>query len=97
MEKGINVLIHCNAGGKKNIFQSSKFEKFYFLFLVSRSATVTISYLCYKFKLKPDEALKLVRKTRQVCFPNSGFLSQLNKVYNSSENEKETKPEGGEI
>lgn len=48
---------------------------------VSRSATIVISYLCYKLGEKPEEALKILRQSRPVVFPNSGFWQQLQREY----------------
>lgn len=45
----------------------------------SRSATVCIAYLISRdpTAMDPQEALMLLRKTRQMCEPNDGFMEQL--------------------
>ncbi|KAF2209194.1 hypothetical protein CERZMDRAFT_114129 [Cercospora zeae-maydis SCOH1-5] len=43
----------------------------------SRSATVVIAYLMWKYNLTPDEALAQLREGRGVCEPNPGFMEQL--------------------
>merc|ERR1719320_21687 len=44
---------------------------------VSRSATVVVSYIMQKLRLRYIDALTLVRKYRQVVYPNPGFAKQL--------------------
>lgn len=44
---------------------------------ISRSSTITCSYLMKKNKMKFKEALELVRKGRKISTPNSGFEKQL--------------------
>ena len=43
----------------------------------SRSATIVIAYLMWKYKMKYDKASQLVRDKRFVTCPNSGFIQQL--------------------
>ena len=45
----------------------------------SRSATLVIMYLIYKFKISSNTALEMVKQRRQVVDPNNGFLKQLKK------------------
>jgi len=44
---------------------------------ISRSATVVIAYIMWKNKLGVEGALNLVRKKREVIYPNGGFMKQL--------------------
>jgi dual specificity phosphatase 12 len=46
----------------------------------SRSATVVIAYLMWKYGATPEAALKQLCEGREVCDPNPGFKEQL-KVY----------------
>jgi dual specificity phosphatase 12 len=46
-------------------------------FGVSRSATAVIAYLIKKYRITREKALEIVRKGRNVCCPNSGFMTQL--------------------
>eukprot|EP00494_Astrolonche_serrata_P003094 UN03100 len=62
-----NKLIDDSLMGSKNVLVHCNAG-------VSRSATVVISYLCFKFSLTPSEGLKLLRETRAVCMPNEGFF-----------------------
>lgn len=43
----------------------------------SRSATMAVAYLMWKFKVGAKEALEQVCEGRPVCEPNPGFLEQL--------------------
>ena len=43
----------------------------------SRSATLIIMYIMYKFDLKLEIALDLMQQRRSVVDPNKGFLEQL--------------------
>ena len=43
----------------------------------SRSATLIIMYLMFKFNLSLDTALSMVQQRRSVVDPNKGFLDQL--------------------
>ncbi|KAL4504142.1 hypothetical protein ABPG72_020980 [Tetrahymena utriculariae] len=43
----------------------------------SRSTTLVLAYLMKYQKLALDEALNLVRQTREIAQPNSGFMKQL--------------------
>jgi len=44
---------------------------------VSRSATMIIAYLMWKFDLSFDAAHERIRKVRPICNPNTGFTCQL--------------------
>ena len=44
---------------------------------ISRSATLTLSYLMRKYHLSPEQAINLVREVRPCINPNPGFLKQL--------------------
>jgi protein-tyrosine phosphatase len=44
---------------------------------ISRSPTITIAYLMYKFKIYLDDATKLVLNVREYIFPNDNFIMQL--------------------
>lgn len=44
---------------------------------ISRSATIIISYLMKKQKIKYNESIEIVRKKRKKIDPNLGFCSQL--------------------
>ncbi len=43
----------------------------------SRSATIIIAHLMYKYHISRDEALSQLREGRPVCGPNEGFMEQL--------------------
>ena len=45
----------------------------------SRSATLIIMYLMYKFNISLKLALQLVKYRRKVVDPNAGFIEQLDK------------------
>ena len=45
----------------------------------SRSATLIIMYLMYKFDVSMKIALQLVKYRRMVVDPNAGFIHQLEK------------------
>ncbi|KAF8868859.1 protein-tyrosine phosphatase-like protein [Mucidula mucida] len=45
---------------------------------LSRSPTVIAAYLIRKRGLSVEEALALIRKSRELIMPNDGFLKQLN-------------------
>ena len=45
---------------------------------VSRSATIVIAYLMYKYKLNFNDAYLYVKKIRPEIDPNNGFRKQLN-------------------
>lgn len=47
---------------------------------ISRSATIVIAYLMYKFKMRYDDAFELLIKLRPQVRPNSNFRYQL-KLY----------------
>lgn len=47
----------------------------------SRSATVVIAYLMYKYRISPAEALAQLNEGRPVCEPNPGFQEQLEIYY----------------
>jgi len=44
---------------------------------VSRSATVVIAYVMYKMKMSFQNAFSLVQNHHSICYPNFGFLCQL--------------------
>jgi len=44
---------------------------------VSRSATIVLAYLMWRFKLQFDAAFKNLQKIRPICNPNTGFTCQL--------------------
>jgi len=46
-------------------------------FGISRSPTVVIAYLMYKYKMFLDDATKVVLKSRNYIFPNDNFIMQL--------------------
>jgi len=48
---------------------------------ISRSATITIAYLMIKKGLKAKEAVKKVKKARDIR-PNNGFLKQIAQLNN---------------
>jgi hypothetical protein len=50
---------------------------------ISRSATITIAYLMWKYEMSLREGLKLVMKKRRKINPNNGFLKQL-KIFEKS-------------
>ncbi|EAR95995.2 tyrosine phosphatase (macronuclear) [Tetrahymena thermophila SB210] len=53
----------------------------------SRSTTLVLAYLMKYKKLALDEALNLVRQTREIAQPNSGFMKQL-QMYEQNLKEK---------
>jgi predicted protein tyrosine phosphatase len=44
---------------------------------VSRSATMVLAYLMWRFKMTFDAALESLQKVRPICNPNTGFTCQL--------------------
>jgi len=44
---------------------------------VSRSSTIILSYIMWRFKLSFEQAHDRVRKVRPICNPNTGFTCQL--------------------
>lgn len=48
---------------------------------VSRSVSVGIAYLIYKEKMKPEDALKLIKSKREIAEPNPNFMEQLKIFY----------------
>lgn len=46
---------------------------------ISRSSTFTISFLIKKYHMTYTEAFDLVRKGRNIAYPNRGFIKQLKK------------------
>lgn len=48
----------------------------------SRSATVCIAYLIWKYNITPKQALAQIRQARAICEPNEGFMQQL-ELYHS--------------
>jgi predicted protein tyrosine phosphatase len=57
---------------------------------ISRSATITIAYLIWKYNMTFRESLKLVMKKRRKINPNNGFLKQLKMFEKSLEKLKDT-------
>ena len=49
----------------------------------SRSVTLLIAYLIYKYKYTVDEAISLVKKKRSIIEPNQNFVRQLNIYYDN--------------
>jgi dual specificity phosphatase 12 len=43
----------------------------------SRSATIVVAYLMWKYRVSVLEALEQLREGRPVCGPNPGFMEQL--------------------
>lgn len=50
---------------------------------VSRSTTILLAYLIKKYQYKPEDALNLVKKKRNIVNPNSNFMNQLDLYYKS--------------
>jgi predicted protein tyrosine phosphatase len=48
---------------------------------ISRSATLVMSYLMKKNNIDTQVALKMVEKGREIIWPNSGFIEQLDEFY----------------
>jgi protein-tyrosine phosphatase len=48
---------------------------------ISRSVSLVLSYLMYKYKMSYEKALATVRKNRPIANPNEGFMRQLRKKY----------------
>ena len=44
---------------------------------ISRSATIVIAYIMWKYKMKYEEAFQFVKNKRSVVWPNPGFKEQL--------------------
>lgn len=44
---------------------------------VSRSSTIVIAYIMYKYKLTLEEAYQFVKSKRYIINPNPGFIHQL--------------------
>lgn len=44
---------------------------------VSRSATIVMAYLMWRFEMSFDSAHETIRKVRPICNPNTGFICQL--------------------
>merc|ERR1712232_288326 len=44
---------------------------------ISRSATIVLAYLMWRFKMQFDAAFKSLQKIRPICNPNTGFTCQL--------------------
>lgn len=64
---------------------------------ISRSATILIAYLMYKFKYTPEETTERVRKLRSIVNPNSGFKTQLQQYHTWLYNSWNSKNVGMEI
>ncbi len=50
---------------------------------VSRSVTILIAYMIYKYKYNPDTAIDFIKKRRNIANPNDNFKNQLWTYYNS--------------
>jgi len=44
---------------------------------ISRSGSLVVAYLMYKYELEYDDALKIAKKGRSCCNPNFNFKNQL--------------------
>lgn len=49
----------------------------------SRSATLLIAYLIYKYKYSVNDAIKLLKEKRNIVEPNQNFINQLHTYYNN--------------
>ena len=49
----------------------------------SRSVTVLLAYLIYKYKYTVEQAIELVKAKRDIIEPNKNFIRQLNIYYDS--------------
>tara|TARA_B100000401_G_C52323388_1_gene492932 strand:+ start:17 stop:529 length:513 start_codon:yes stop_codon:yes gene_type:complete len=49
----------------------------------SRSVTLLIAYLIYKYKYTVDDAISLIKKKRPIIEPNQNFIRQLNIYYDN--------------
>ena len=49
----------------------------------SRSVTLLLAYLIFKYKYTVDEAIKLVKDKRDIIEPNPNFIKQLHIYYDS--------------
>ena len=54
----------------------------------SRSVTLLLAYLIYKYKYSVDEALQLVKEKRDIIEPNANFIKQLHIYYDKLYNKK---------
>ena len=50
---------------------------------VSRSVTILIAYMIYKYNYTPDDALAFIKIRRDIANPNPNFITQLQLYYNS--------------
>ncbi len=48
---------------------------------ISRSVTILMAYLLYKYKMSPQEAFEFILKKRDIINPNEGFRQQIKKYY----------------
>lgn len=48
---------------------------------ISRSVTILMAYLLYKYKMNPQEAFEFILKKRDIVNPNEGFRQQIKKYY----------------
>jgi len=53
---------------------------------ISRSTTIVLAYLIYKFKWSLEESLSYVRNKRHIINPNEGFMRQLKNIETSLKN-----------
>tara|TARA_B110001450_G_C17590284_1_gene468669 strand:- start:61 stop:567 length:507 start_codon:yes stop_codon:yes gene_type:complete len=49
----------------------------------SRSVSLLIAYLIYKYKYTVKDAIELIKKKRDIIEPNQNFIDQLNIYYNN--------------
>ena len=54
----------------------------------SRAPTMACAYIIWKFKLRTEEALEMVREAQPEIDPNIGFVSQLQTLFHSVELER---------
>lgn len=57
---------------------------------MSRSASIVISYLIWKYKMNLEEAFSFVKSKRKIISPNSNFIDQLKEFSKSVLNEEFT-------
>jgi protein-tyrosine phosphatase len=53
---------------------------------ISRSTTILLAYLIKKYNYKPNDALNIVKKRRNIVNPNNNFMNQLEIYYKSQNN-----------
>lgn len=55
---------------------------------VSRSSTLIAAYLIWKYNMKPNDAIDLIKEKRNIVNPNNYFKKQLNDYYDIIINNK---------